>query len=92
MSTNCGRVTVTGLPGSTSVKVVNHGTTTEVDLYATRTGTTTAANPVTTDTFGHLTFFAAAGQDVDLVYATTGELEARLTFSVWPDPQNSWIG
>lgn len=91
MSTNCGRVTVTGLPANTSVKVCSHGTTTAVDLYSTRTGTGAVTNPVITDTLGHVSFFAVTSQDVDLIFDQSG-MQTRLTFTVWPDPHNSWPG
>lgn len=50
----------TGTPATTtSVTVYLHGTTTAATLYTSATKTTTATNPVKTDSFGNLAFYAA---------------------------------
>lgn len=91
MSANAGRFTaVSGFPPGAQVSVFDHGTRTLATLYATRSGTTTVANPLPAGANGNLTFFAAYGT-YDLV-VTGGDIAETVTVCVRPDPLNVWPG
>ena len=73
----------TGTPAvSTPVTVFLHGTTTDASLFTDNTGTASASNPVTTDTFGNLAFYATPGL-YDLSF-TVGGVATTLTVLVEP--------
>lgn len=60
------------------------GTSTAATLYTDETATTTASNPVNTDAYGNLTFFATPGQYT--IQFTSGGNTTTLTITVPPWP------
>jgi hypothetical protein len=75
----------TGTPAtSTSVNVYLKGTTTPASLFTDQTGTVSASNPVATDSYGNLAFFATPGA-YDLAF-TIGGVATTLTVRVDPWP------
>jgi hypothetical protein len=76
--------------GGELVSVFDTGTTTLASLYTDKITGTLASNPVTTDEFGTLQFFAVPG-DYDLVFPA-GDLSRTITITVQPDPTNAWPG
>ena len=74
---------VTGTPAtSTPVTVYIHGTTTVASLYTDQTKGTAAANPVDTDSYGNLVFYAVPGL-YDLSF-TVGGVATTKTVLVEP--------
>ncbi len=92
MSTNAGKygpwTVLTGnlalLPGRT-VRVNEAGTETLATLYTDKTRTAEAANPVTVDALGNVTFFADPG-DYDMLLITNGVLGTPVGARVFEDP------
>lgn len=70
---------------SRQIQVDIVGTSTPATLYVDALRTTTAANPVTTDANGNLSFFAEPGR-VDIKLVTAGVPGDPLTVVVAPDP------
>lgn len=67
---------------NTPVTVYISGTTTVANLYSDETRATAAPNPVSTDSYGNLTFYAAPGL-YDLAF-TVGGLATTVTVEVSP--------
>ena len=90
MTVEAGHYSSIGFPPSTPVSVFTHGTTTLVSTYTDHSTGTAAANPVTTDAEGTLSFFAVAG-DLDLAWSV-GDLERTAFITLQPHPSNAWTG
>lgn len=89
MTTAAGRFTaIDALPANEPVAVYQNGSL--ATLYATKNGGTTVANPVTTDSFGTLSFFAVPG-DFQLTFAV-GDVDRTITITVPADPSLAWPG
>lgn len=90
MTTPAGRFVSLGAPSDTVVEVCEVGTTTAASLYTDTSSGDAAPNPITTDGYGMLTFFAAAGH-YDLVFVSD-DTRRRVTVTVQPDPAQPWPG
>ena len=83
-------VAISGFPPTTAVSVFTHATSSLVSTYTDHSSGTAAANPVTTDTEGVLSFFCVAG-DVDLSWSVGG-VARTVTVTVHSHPSNVWTG
>jgi hypothetical protein len=91
MTVAAGRFSALGaFPASTPVSVFVTTTTTLASLYTDAINGTSAPNPVATDEYGNLAFFAVAGSyDLNAVF---GDADRTVTITVQPDPSNPWPG
>ena len=79
-------ISAAGLPqAALTVTVYKADGVTLATLYTDRTKTTTAANPVSTDTNGNLTFFADPGRYV--AKAVMGGINRTYDLVLYPDPE-----